>query len=200
MSEQVKSVVALRVGLEIKVYDKEGKLIDKREYPANLVLDNMTKFLQALIRGGVQGLKIAQPVVDSGGVAVEVNIWSYAPTTSVYYIATYLAETERMARIAVGTGTIDPTRADYALASEYANTEEISVTYITEADGRRTCANAASITLAVGTTIYEIGMFMRWIDKDKVKALFLIVRDVLPTPVDVPDGGTISVVYKFTWG
>jgi len=192
----MKGAFVCEVILEIKVFDKSGKLIDKRVYPANLVLDNMSKFLQAFFRGGIPEITAAG-IVDEGGVSR--NLYTWAPYAEGYH-PTYGTTGEYRAKIAIGTGTVSPTRADYALASKYAESTGITVTYITEADGRRTSANAVTITLVTGATISEIGFFLRARDIGTTAAWFLLVRDVLPTPIDVPDGGTISVTYKFTWG
>jgi len=96
-------------------------------------------------------------------------------------------------RIRIGTGTVAPTRDDYALGSEVANaipSQTIGADYITW---------AVAITLETAQDISEAGlsMLMHYGIGGTSMAHFLMFRDTF-TPVSVPAGGTISVTYKLS--
>jgi len=137
-------------------------------------------------------------VVDTGGVSR--GLWVIANTyigsgEALSYITGYnVVDFVIGTRIRIGTGTVTPARADYALASEVASgvpTQTIGADYIVW---------AVAITLTTAQTITEAGLSIRCPVTYRVAPPtfqdILLFRDVFPTPVDVPAGGTISVTEK----
>jgi len=194
---------------EVKVYDKRGRLKAYRFIRQKLMLDNFKELLagtfdvEEAVGAALYSRRV--DVVDLGGVArtpatvahvdigtlnnrgvtfnAQASYTTAQPGTGVYGV-----------RIRVGTGTVAPTRADYALASEVASgvpTKTVGADYITW---------SVAITLETAADIAEAGMSCRYqlgINAPPDYASFMLFRDVF-TPIPVGVGETISITEKLT--
>jgi hypothetical protein len=96
--------------------------------------------------------------------------------------------------VSCGTGTTPPTRTDYKLESEVA--EGVASLTVSEDIGVITVAGA--FTFTADTVISEIGL--KWegtVSGSSTCGKVLLDRTVLSTPITVPAGTTLTVVYRF---
>jgi len=200
---------------EIEVYDRNGKLISKHRQPCRSLLANFIRMLGAMLsaKGGYTG--------TVGGTKASCSVKKYDGTEGTAYTEwytttyTYGGGTPMGAKapddddsygIMVGSGTKTVEIDDYSLESKISHgtgsgqldydTHTIS---ISEEAGQvkveitRTFKNVSGTTV----TVSEVGLGVRnyWKQSTGVaKDLkFLIVRDVLDTPQNVLDGGSLTV-------
>jgi hypothetical protein len=96
--------------------------------------------------------------------------------------------------VSCGTGTTPPTRTDYKLESEVA--EGVASLTVSEDIGIITVAGA--FTFTADMVISEIGL--KWegvVSGYSLCGKVLLDRTVLDTPITVPAGTTLTVVYRF---
>jgi len=191
----------LCVELFIEVRDKEGKLIATRYKKSDLILDNFRKCLLFGILGkaNVEVKDATVSLTDEGGASRSPWVaYDYAGDAVIRSIALSVlhssAVTER--KIAIGTGTVAPTRGDYALGTKVGES-----VYVTVAEFSDYVTYAASITLTTAYDITEAGLFRRFrggsATGDAGGYWFLMFRDTF-SAVPVPAGGTVSVTFKVT--
>jgi len=179
----------------IEVRDAKGRLVARRYIKGKLILNNFKNWIGGALGreeslSGATDATINASMVDIGGTArtIAVRYVVYGADRYSFQGRTYNTGTFRVGTlIRVGTGTIAPTRDDYALGAEYAYgvpTVTIGADYV---------AWSVGITLVTGATITEAGL------SQKAGGAYdiLLTRDVF-TGVTVPDGGTISVTIKMT--
>jgi len=187
---------------EIRAYDKRGKLIAFRFIRQKLMLDNFKNLLAEVLYPEVylapEDYRTAT-LVDIGGVTRAPAVFS-SDGIDLGYPATFSCVSYKEwtygARIRVGTGTLDPTRADYALQSEVADgipTQTVGADFI---------AWAVAITLETAADIAEAGLscyyqYAKHPDAP-ASAHFLLFRDTF-TAVPVPATGAISIQEKLTF-
>jgi len=180
------------VELMIKVFDKKGKLIEKRYskkcLKGDLILNNWKELLACILTN--QTLKRYASLVSEGGIARDYDLLMRTTGAGSSYIITE-------DKISIGTGVTPPSRNDYALASKYAETTSVSI-YV----GADYFTLSASIVLSVGADISEVGYSINWAYSWTINApsydWFMIFRDVIDPPVSVPDGGTIVLTERVT--
>jgi len=192
----------LGVKLTIEVRDKEGKLIKKICKESDLILENfrdlIAEVLYPYVTVAVNSWRTAA-LIDTGGTARSVAVFSTANTADTGDGGNFLMkrywDTDFGVRIAIGTSTVSPTRADYKLGAEVARgipTQTIGADYISW---------AISITLTTAQDIAEAGLMLYCIvagyTVTPTLADILMFRDTF-TPVSVPAGGTISITYTLT--
>jgi len=191
----------LKAELRIEVRDKHGKVVEVREKESDLILDNFKLMLATLMTPEemiAEGADRSETLVDYGGTARSVPIWANKLISSgqgLSFTGFHRSPDSLIGvRIIVGTSTVSPTRADYALGAAVATgspTRSVGADYISW---------AVSITLTTAADIAEAGMSI-FVNVASTAATlwyqFLLFRDTF-TPVSVPAGGTISVTYTLT--
>jgi len=163
----------LGVTLEVKVWDKNGKLLAERRKKGDLLLRNFMRFAVHIHTFGRDSW--IDGFVDEAGV-----IFDAGDVTNLIG-----------RKIAIGTGTTAPTYTDYALQAKVAEVTTVTLTEVADNEA----AAAASITLVTGATITEAGYFI----KPDVAGVtwMMVIRDTF-AGVTVPDGGTISITFRVT--
>jgi len=193
---------------EVRVYDKRGKLRAFRFVRQRLILNNFRNLLAGILSIedaiGSAPYSRAFSAVNLVGTSRSPRAVGHADIgTGNNYGITFNAQSSYSTgragtgnygtRIRIGTSTVAPTRADYALGSEVTH----GVPSITV--GTDFIAWSIGLTLATGAVITEAGLSLRmnvWFDGAWGDEDILMFRDVFPTPVDVPDGGTIAVTER----
>jgi len=203
-----------RVELEVKAYDREGRLIAERRRETDLILDNFKEILAAMLTphyswsavtgGGVKAAEVLAPLVDTGGTARDTaihGVYTVGTANSVpiniLAVSGYnsIGAGDFGVRIEIGTSTVAPSRSDYKLGAKVAEgtpTKTVGVDYISW---------AVSIVLETAADIAEAGLYLRANLSPTGAPWYiggvLLFRDTF-TPISVPAGGTISVTYKLT--
>ncbi|OYT59633.1 MAG: hypothetical protein B6U75_03485 [Desulfurococcales archaeon ex4484_217_1] len=199
---------------EIEVYDKNGKLISKHRQPCRSLLANFIRILRGMLlaKGGT--------ALTSYGVKASCSVKKYDGTEDTAYTEWYgslsygiftcagskSADNDDSYGIMVGSGTKTVEIDDYSLESKISHgTGSGQLDYDTHTINKyeeagqvkieiqRTFRNVSGATI----TVKEVGLGVRNYceDGDGVKKdlKFLIVRDLLDTPRDVLDGGSLTV-------
>jgi len=200
---------------EIEVYDRNGKLISKHRQECKSLLANFIRILRGMLLAkggyalyGTEGVKASCIVKKYDG--------SSADAWTEYYgeykigggtpMGAKAPDNDDSYGIMVGTGTTVVGIDDYTLESKISHgTGSGQLDYDThtinkyEESGKvrieitRTFKNVSGATI----TVKEVGLGVRnyWKCEDGVRndLKFLIVRDLLDTPRDVPDGGSLTV-------
>jgi len=203
----------IKVLYNVEVRDKNGDLIHKQQGESRSLLKNFMQWLRGFFKTGPIGAVHPSdiPVVDTGGVTR--NIWTDS-TTITYankdasYVGSFNAPDDNDSfGILVGSGDVAVTPDDYQLASKIAHgtgTNQLDYgTHTVEdvaVDGNtvsfrfsRTFTNLSGASV----TVKELGITLQcWATGDTTINV-LILRDVLSSPVSVPDGATLTVRYTF---
>ena len=187
--------------LVIEVYGRDGRLKAKHEQPANLTLDNYIYFMQVILSS------VSQGSTESVSGLKNTEGWdcslAYGNTSSCWDYAYYGAHDRY---VCIGTGTTSPSNSDYKLESEI-GCAGAGVTNIKFTDTEMSYQVTGVIEITSDTTINEAGLKIRCtgecIDPTTGEIYpgeydFLILRDVLDTPLDVKAGDKVRVVYTFT--
>ena len=104
-----------------------------------------------------------------------------------------------------GSGTTPVSPDDYTLASDLGGLFHPTVDNFTYDAANRTITVSASALNGSGgdVTVAEVGLILNTnvivgADGTKANHFFLIARDVLDTPITVPDGSTVTATYTIT--
>jgi len=191
----------LRVELEVKVYDRKGRLIAERRKEGDLILNNFKDMLAGVLNPFEElasGDARKAYLVNLTGTTYDLAIWGNATVEAGDGFSFTSADVSPTwpigVRIRIGTSTVAPTRNDYKLGAEVAYatpTRTVGADYI---------SLSASITLVTAADIAEAGLssfYQRYLDVPAEWYEFLLFRDTF-TPISVPAGGTISITYKVT--
>ncbi|MBA7682969.1 hypothetical protein ES703_91325 [subsurface metagenome] len=174
----------------VEVTDKEGRFIQRIAAPSKSFVQQWNQVIN------VQAKQSALLIKDTGGVNRNVT-----PAIEMNYLQIHAGAGVTAYGIRVGKGTTAVTITDYALEAPLAQgvgvdqVTHVASTYtVPSVDGsdcsftiRRSMINNSGATI---TGIKEIGAYMRM-----VSYYGLAFRDVLPSPVYVPHGGSITVTY-----
>ena len=181
------SEVKLTGRIKLKVVDKNGKVLKTHEQKMNSFLRNFDHIL-ALIFALAE--RLATPAVtlkDVDGYDRDIHgiaALSYHP----------------IIRIGKGTAPVSPD--DYKLADEISNFYVEGFDY-DSANRTITVRGAWTNTLGYPVTVTEVGITWRITyyyenSSDTIYKYFLIIRDLLDTPVEVPDGASLTVEFTIT--
>ena len=185
----------MKVGLEGKVkviVEKDGKILKKHEQKMNSFLRNFDHLLALAFAVLRYTSTPAVTLVDRNGVSDE-----------LYGLYRYPASDDYPPHIGIGEGTTPVSPDDYDLATPIER--DIVITGFTYDSANRTITVKGTWTNNTGATkiIREVGLYVhptfysssnggiyyRW---------FMIIRDLLDTPVDVPDGACVTVEFTIT--
>jgi len=179
----------LNVEVEVKAYDRNGKVIAVRKKESDLILTNFIKLVSTILSPLAYENRTANLVAPDGVARVHTVIGDVG--TDLFNFRK--GATNLGVEIAIGTSTVAPTRDDYKLGAEVARG---TPTWTLGADYLKL---AVSIVLEVAKTIAEAGVVMRLYSSGAGYVVYaFFFRDTF-TPIDVPAGGTISVTYTITY-
>jgi len=212
------SKVNLKVFYEVEVKDKNGKLLAKHKGESKSLLRNFIACLRAITIGtpppspGTGGA--TDTVLDVTG--TEQTIWGGWRTDTIGRgggnpMMVNAPDDDDSYGIIVGTGSTAVTPENYSLASKIAHgTGTDQLDYGTHTFEEKTTSNNTSLFKVSRTftnlsgasiTVNELGIIARnyWADAGGTEKdiKFLILRDVLASPVSIPDGATLTVRYTF---
>jgi len=192
---------SVKAKVKVVVKDAKGNVITIREKESDLVVKHVDRVLRSLLARHVSRISQvfgASPVEEEGGGqgtnANYIEHWSDVSWGFNDYSA--YADLTKV-KIAVGTGTISPTRDDYALEAKVAEAAAESASITVGAEDALNVKYVVAILFTVATTIRETGLFFEYQGYGGYW-WFMVARDVLPTPVDVPVNASISVTYELT--
>jgi len=202
--------------LIVEVYD--GKLLSKLETESRSFVQNLAKVLASAFSavggeaGGVSGVQRSTTVTDYNG--LERTVWTHWYSGDVIngggvFLAMNADAGVDSYGILVGSGSTPVSYNDYNLALKISHgTGAGQLTYQSHSTSssfsstssyveiNRTFVNNSGSTV----TVREVGLMARayWKDVNAVRQdeKYLVARDVLPAPVDVPNLATLVVRYR----
>jgi hypothetical protein len=196
-----------KVMVELEVRDKNGRIIKKHRQMSHSFLKQWLQFLRcqtSITRGG-SGISIS--VVDETGTARTFPYgWTDAFNREALMCNALAGDSSY--GIVVGTSNVPNTINTYSLGAKISHgTGSGQLQYgshtfedITNPSGNilvfriiRTFSNGSGATI----TVKEVGISISNFDSQSLARSYLIARDVLSTPVDVPNGMTLTVRYIF---
>jgi hypothetical protein len=209
MNKKEKKETSPLILWEIEVKDKTGKLLKHYITPAKSWLRQFITMLKGefATRYGTTIGNANVTVVDESGTAR-----TYPSHTTTYYysdntnLSTLGDAGDVTHGIIVGTSDTPNSLTTYALGGKIAHgTSSGQLLYgaetvedVTNPSGNdlefritRTFTNNSGATI----TTKEVGLLVKKIDSTGTARSFLVARDVLPSPVDVPDGATLTIRY-----
>jgi hypothetical protein len=209
MSKKEKKETSPLILWEIEVKDKTGKLLKRYTTPARSWLRQFIQILKgefATRHGTTVGHENVSVVDETGTGRPYPN--SSASMFYVYYmnLSTRGDAGDASQGIIVGTSDTPNTLTTYALGGKIAHgSGSGQLVYgaetledVTNPSGNdlqfritRTFTNNSGSTI----TVKEVGLLVKKYDGESNTRSWLIARDVLPSPVDVPDGATLTIRY-----
>jgi len=200
----------MKLRYSVKVYDKDGKLVKRVEGESHSLLANFIKILRGLLSANAGVYTV--PVVDVTGATRSFYCTHWSSYKDYFYPMRADGGDDSTHRgIVVGTGTTPPSPDDYALESMIphgtsAGTLDYEETVYEDVvtSGNITSFNVVRMFInrtETPITVSEIGLIVWnyvW-DNYTIEAdyRYLIARDVLSPPVEVPGYGSIAVTYTF---
>ncbi len=178
---ECKLTLQVKTKYNVKVFDKDGKLLKEVEKSGDLVLNNFLNLLSMLC-GTYSDSSLV--LVDESGTerARMLKYWHY-----------YMGHVHGVNYIEIGTGTTTPTEDDYALASFLARSPELTAEVERVAVGQHRITLTHRFDFDTETTITEIG-----VSGYDGSYYYLMIRDLLDPSVTVPAGGFLMVGYQIT--
>jgi hypothetical protein len=209
MSEKEKKETSPLILWEIVVKDKTGKLLKHYITPAKSWLKQFIQILKgefATRNNTTTGGGNVSVVDESGTARSYPSHTSSNAYTDICNLSTLGDAGDVTQGIIVGTSDTSNTLTTYALSGKIAHgTSSGQLLYgtetvedVTNPSGNdlqfritRTFTNNSGATI----TVKEVGLLVKKIDSGFTPRSFLVARDVLPSPVDVPDGATLTIRY-----
>jgi hypothetical protein len=170
---------------KIQVRDREGKLLKQLCKDGDLITLNWKKLASAfgLVCGNWKTLYLVR---EDGS--------TYTPT--VYWWHNSLANSGAAGRsaiiIVVGSGTAPPSETDYRLQNKWGDSGEIPITVTNPSPEEWVLTATKTFSTVYERVLAEVGV--KWVDSI-YNAHYLICRDVLPEPITIPAGGSVTITY-----
>jgi len=199
--EKVKKQATVTLELELEVRDKEGKITEKRRIKANSLLRNFAQTLVAFFAGTSLRVWMYDTGYTNRNLFIAYGSYAYA------FFFVNAGATVDYYGIQVGSGVTTVSRDDYRLATPIVHGSgsgqlSYGATTIEDVNGTppqsrfrvlRTFSNDSGAAIIV----YEIGLVYRTQVAAATFYNIMIGRDVLPTPVNVPAGSSLTTRYIF---
>jgi len=184
-----RSCIIIEISAEVARIDKRGRVRDKRIVKKQLTTRNFSRFLGRIVN-----------VVDMNWDGVVYwagygrNLNRSETTDSMLYVGYGLGH----AILAFGTSDVAPSRGDYILGAEVAYFGAMSGGEVKKTDTETEFSYGGMYTWTEGGTVREIGLYynMKLEGIAPGVARTLIDRAVLPTPLTVPAGESITITYR----
>ena len=192
--------------IELIVTDKSGRVIERREINRDIFEEYLRReeasrdystrwfirLLYGLFKYTNKDAIEEVGITDTTGTAISIRT-KYDTSTAHFFNNTYFGDIGFY--IGVGTGTTPPTRDDYKMERKIA--EAYASASVNEDAGIITLT--AGFTWTVDQTITEVGLewLVNFSTTSPQNCRVLCDRTVLDTPITVPAGTTLTVVYRF---
>lgn len=177
----------------VRVFDEDHYVAqDSGWSPWQLGTTNWGRILQGLLSEITTGTNVARTLTNVSAVAATYNI--KAPTGTAFVSTTSTTNTH--ARLAYGSSSAAPARANAALATQIARFNASSSASV-EVDGKHTITGSAVHTPA-NDTIREIGLFLLLADSAGALNEVLVDRASV-TPASVLTSQTVAVSYEVAY-
>jgi hypothetical protein len=192
--------------IEYEVRDKDGKIIQKGKFPAKSWVGNIVGLLSSIIStwalasGSVTYVATRSDLIDTGGSARSLGLCGGG---SNVYVGGCAPAGETSAGIVVGSSDTPVSLGQYSLGAlighgtgsgqlSYGATIVDSLTKNSIWYFRiiRTFTNYSGATIVVR----EIGLYVR-LGVPSVNYACMLARDVLTSPINVPNGSTLTIRY-----
>ncbi|MBS7270397.1 MAG: hypothetical protein KIH10_16370 [Candidatus Freyarchaeota archaeon] len=204
MSRKQDKSLGLQMDYEVEVRDKNGKLLDKQAGKSHTWVRIYTRFLREIF-ANQDGQNRTFSATNTSGASV--TAWAGSGGTS----QTHLAFASRAPAnndaygIQVGSSDTAYNRDQYSLQSKIAHGSgsgqllygEVTVEDVALEDSTERFRIIRAFTNSSGSavTVKEIGIVI--LNRaGTTLGLFLFVRDVLASPISVPDGASLTVRYR----
>jgi hypothetical protein len=210
----------VKAELTVEVLRKDGERIYRLKAESKSFLLNYAKVFVVMLgapasaTGSSGGIFASASIMNTGGAVVTCPMEWYAGSVALgggTPMGMSAPDNDDSYGIVVGSGSTPVSPTDYALAAKIshgtgAGRLDYGPATITSSYGTtssytemaRTFLNASGSDV----TVREVGIipWCYWKDNDAVRynVKFLIARDVLPTPVKVPNLGTLTVRYRIS--
>jgi hypothetical protein len=193
--------------VELEVRDKNGRIVKKHRQMSHSFLKQWLQFLRCQTSITLGGSGISITVIDDSGTA-RTFPYSWTETFNREALMCNALAGDNSYGIVVGISDAPNTINTYSLGAKISHgTGSGQLQYgnhtfedITNPSGNilvfriiRTFSNGSGATI----TVKEVGLEVRNNDSQGYTRTYLIARDVLSTPVDVPNGMTLTVRYIF---
>jgi len=194
----------IKVKYEVLLKDEKGKIVLKRKGVSKSLLVNFMKWFRGV-----------HTIIDSYGTSYTMKDITGTdrtlPCTASAYQGRFGAfgspDNDPNRGIVVGSGDTPVSPTDYKLASQIPHGTGSgqldygpgTITDITISDNTITFNHSRTFTNLSGATITvkEIGGYFLMFDSGGTARYFCYLRDVLTTPIDVPNNYTLTVIYTF---
>lgn len=178
---QLKQCLEARVLLE--VLDKQDRTLEVRERDCDLVLNNWLQWAGAISLPFYNTNNLS--LVDHNGV---VRTFSICNLTFHQFSGSACSP-----KISIGNGLTPPSPEDFRLASEIARSTTLSPASWTNPQiGRFEAVFFNTFATNRAITVSEVGF---WVYSSIAVADFLLARDLIDPPIQVPAGGAVKVTY-----
>jgi hypothetical protein len=193
--------------VELEVKDKNGRIVKKYRQMSHSFLKQWLQLLRGQISCAYGGTGISVSVVDEGGTA-RTYPYGYSQYLNLEGLCMAGGVGDVTQGIVVGISDAPNTINTYSLGGKITHgTGSGQLQYgshtfddVSNPSGNiliirviRTFSNGSGATI----TVKEVGILVVVKCSDNAPHSFLIARDVLGTPVDVPNGMTLTVRYIF---
>jgi len=103
-------------------------------------------------------------------------------------------------KIAIGTDATEPSPTDYELKSKYMENTTLDIKVYQETDNYVIADISASFSIPEDITIYEFGLYNKFMFPVTGIAEYLVARDVVPEGIPVTAGQVLTITYRFIIG
>jgi hypothetical protein len=166
---------------KIRIQDKEGKMLKEICKDGDLISLNWIKMASAM------GL----PVYNTSSFTL-VNEQGSVEGWNARSLHFWLYDSGSLPVIAVGSNNAPPNQADFRLGSEWARSGKLTPTFSNPSpnEWQMQISNIFSVTQE--KILAELGVF--WM-LGGIREGYLACRDVLPQPITIPAGGSVTITY-----
>jgi len=183
----------------VELRNNKGKTLKRKKYKSHSFLKQFAQMLYCILGTTFNSSCPSQSVLDVNGAAR-----TYPYCTQAFNVTVPTCDINlTTAGIVIGTGSTANTVDTYKLASlltsgiSVLRTERIAPSV---SDNSITFGLKKEFRNLTGSTQYisEVGIYARADDSGGAIRDFCIVRDVLPEPIEFPNGYILTITYNFT--
>ena len=197
--------------IEIEVRDREGKLIEEKKFKSKTWVSNFIKMLRTMMYPYATAGRFDSEItlMDVNGVSKTFKGGEASSTSNIYMaIGVRAPAGDDEGGILIGSSDTPYDKDDYSLASKIEHgtgTGQMTYGDTTVEDVSETASGAYFRIIRAFTnnsgdaiTVKEVGLAVCNYYEGGSHNKFLICRDVLSSPISVPDGASLTVRYKIT--
>jgi hypothetical protein len=201
MSKQI-----LKAYWEIEVRDKNGKLLERKQFKSHSWLRQFIDWLRMCALQGQSTSTVYTMTIND-----VTNTARTVPTTGTNNAGSFCMGYNAPANtsaygLVVGSGDAPNSTTTYALASQiahgsssgqllYGATTVETVANPSGGDFQFRTTRTFTNNSGASVTVKEIGIYGNVMDTSVYNRSFCIARDILPSPSSIPDGATMTIRY-----